>query len=111
MPTVFIPTMLQQLTGGLKQVDAPGETVADLIDNLESAHPGIKPRLVDGDALRSNLAVAVDGEVSVLGLLEDVPEGAEVHFIPAISGGRSAPSVEQRNLYATLLRSRTPSPR
>ena len=91
MPTVFIPTMLQSITGGLKQVEIPGETVADLIDNLEAAHPGIKPRLVDDGALRSNLAVAVDGEVSVMGLLEDVPEGAEVHFIPAISGGVACP--------------------
>ena len=57
------------------------------VENLEANHPGIKARLVDGGALRSNLAVAVDGEVSVLGMLEDVPEGAEVHFIPAISGG------------------------
>ena len=90
MPTVFIPTMLQTITGGLKQVDVPGETVADLVDNLEAQHPGIKARLVDGGALRSNLAVAVDGEVSVMGLLEDVPAEAEVHFIPAISGGGEA---------------------
>ena len=87
MPTVFIPTMLQELTGGLKQVEVPGKTVADLIDNLEAKFPGIKSRLTDGGTLRSNLAVAVDGEVGVMGLLEDVPEGAEVHFIPAISGG------------------------
>ena len=87
MATVFIPTMLQQLIGGLKGVEVAGETVGDLIDNLDAAHPGLKARLTDGEALRSNLTVAVDGEVSVLGLLEDVPENAEVHFIPAISGG------------------------
>ena len=87
MANVFIPTMLQQLTGGLKQVEIAGETVGDLVDNLEAVHPGLKARLTDGGALRSNLAVAIDGEVSPLGLLEDVPEGAEVHFIPAISGG------------------------
>jgi molybdopterin converting factor small subunit len=79
--------MLQGITGGLKQVEVAGETVGEVIENLDSAHPGIKDRLVDNGALRSNLAVAVDGEVSVLGLLEDVPEGAEVHFVPAISGG------------------------
>jgi len=90
MATVFIPTMLQQLTGGLKQVEMAGGTVAELIDNLDAAHPGMKARLVDRGALRSNLAVAVDGEVSVMGLLEDVPEGAEVHFVPAITGGSEA---------------------
>ncbi|MCB1019008.1 MAG: MoaD/ThiS family protein [Acidobacteria bacterium] len=87
MATVFIPTMLQPLAGGRKTVEVAGATVGDLIRNLDAIHPGIQARLVDGDALRSNLAVAVDGEVSVFGLLEDVPEDAEVHFIPAISGG------------------------
>lgn len=87
MPTVFIPTMLQEITGGLKRVEAAGQTVGEVIESLDAAHPGIKARLVDKGALRSNLAVAVDGEVSVMGLLEDVSEGAEVHFVPAISGG------------------------
>jgi molybdopterin converting factor small subunit len=85
--TVFIPTMLQGITGGLKQVEVEGETVGEIVDKLDAAHPGMKARLVEGGALRRNLAVAVDGEVSVMGLLEDVPEGAEVHFVPAISGG------------------------
>lgn len=92
MSTVFIPTMLQSIAGGIKEVEVSGETVGDLIDNLEAAYPGIKARLVDRGALRSNLAVAVNGEVSVMGLLEDVPEGAEVHFIPAISGGARGPA-------------------
>ncbi|MEZ5363785.1 MAG: MoaD/ThiS family protein [Bryobacterales bacterium] len=87
MATVFIPTMLQSLAGGCKSVEVAGDTVGDLIRNLDALHPGIEARLVDDGALRSNLAVAVDGEVSVVGLLEDVPEDAEVHFIPAISGG------------------------
>ncbi len=87
MPTVFIPTMLRAIAGGREQVQVEGETVGDLVNRLDAVHPGLKARLVDGDALRSNLAVAVNGEVSVLGLLEDVPADAEVHFIPAISGG------------------------
>ncbi len=40
----------------------------------------------DGE-IRSNLAVAVDGEVARMGLMERVGEDAEIHFVPAIGGG------------------------
>ena len=40
----------------------------------------------EADELRS---VAVDGEVSPIGLLEPVSAGSEVHFVAAISGGGS----------------------
>jgi molybdopterin converting factor small subunit len=31
--------------------------------------------------------VAVNGAVSSVGLLQKVPDGSEVHFLPAIGGG------------------------
>jgi hypothetical protein len=37
--------------------------------------------------LRPGLSVAVNGTVATLGLLQQVPAGAEVHFLPAIGGG------------------------
>jgi sulfur-carrier protein len=40
----------------------------------------------DGD-LKPHIAVAVDGEVSVLGVVERVGADSEVHFIPALGGG------------------------
>ena len=89
MPTVFIPTLLQHASGGAGQVDVPGATVRQIVDNLEQLHPGIRAKLVEGDRLRPNLSVAVDGEVSPLGLLEPVGPDSEVHFVTAISGGRA----------------------
>jgi molybdopterin converting factor small subunit len=38
-----------------------------------------------------SIAVVVDGETSILGLLEPVSEGSEVHFLPAIGGGGCSP--------------------
>jgi molybdopterin synthase sulfur carrier subunit len=60
-----------------------------LINNLEILHPGIKEFLVDDgeDDLVAGLAVIIDGEVSLLGMLEKVQENSEVHFLPAIGGG------------------------
>ena len=88
MATVFIPTMLQKMTGGIKQVDLEAKNVRQIIDGLERLYPGMKDRLVEDGAIRSNLAVAVDGDIARMGLLEKVGENSEVHFVPAIGGGR-----------------------
>ena len=58
-----------------------------VIDRLEELYPGIKDRLVEEGGIRPNLAVAIDGEVARMGLLEKVGENSEVHFVPAIGGG------------------------
>ncbi len=87
MPTVYIPTLLQSLTGGRGSVQAEGATVRELIDNLEAAWPGLRERLLDEGKLRSNISVAIDGEISPLGLRERLEPSSEVHFVAAIKGG------------------------
>ena len=87
MAVVWIPALLRDLTGGEAQVTVPGETVRQLIENLENAYPGIEERLCDEDRLRPNIAVVVDGEVSRQRLRHKLEETSEVHFLPAISGG------------------------
>lgn len=87
MATVFIPTMLQKVTGGVKQVDCQGRNVRQIIEGLEELYPGIRDRLVEDGEIRANLAVAIDGDVARMGLLERVGESSEVHFVPAIGGG------------------------
>ena len=89
MAEVWIPPKLQELTGGKQQVQVDGTSVRRLINNLEILHPGIKEFLVDDgeDDLVAGLAVIIDGEVSLLGMLEKVRENSEVHFLPAIGGG------------------------
>ena len=91
MPIVFIPTMLLALTGGVKQVKVDAANLRQAIDGLEVLYPGMKSRLLTEGQIRPNLAVAIDGEVAPLGLLEKLGEDSEVHFVPAIGGG--APSL------------------
>jgi molybdopterin converting factor small subunit len=88
VPVVFIPSLLQSLTGGRANLEIEGATVRQVVDNLERACPGIRDRLLDGDRLRPNISVAVDGEISPLGLAEAVGSASEVHFIAAIRGGK-----------------------
>lgn len=89
MVTVFVPTMLQSLTGGVKQVDVEARNVRQLVNGLDELYPGMKDRLVEDDQIRSNLAVSIDGEIARLGLMERLNDNSEVHFVPAIGGGIS----------------------
>jgi molybdopterin synthase sulfur carrier subunit len=87
MAVVWIPSLLQGLTGGEDKVRVHGATVGEIIDNLEVRFPGLKDRIVEGTEIRPHIAVAIDGDVSPEGLEQDVHESSEIHFIPALSGG------------------------
>jgi len=84
---VFLPSMLRELAAGRSEIEVPGGTVREVVENLDRVAPGIAARLVDSGALRPNLAVAIDGEICTLGLLEAVRADSEIHFVHAISGG------------------------
>lgn len=87
MAKVFIPSPMRDLTDGQDRVEVDGASVRQVVNKLEERFPGIKARLVDGDMLSPRVQVAVDGNVSRLGLLEKVGPDSEVHFLPALSGG------------------------
>jgi molybdopterin synthase sulfur carrier subunit len=92
MAEVWIPTQMQRLTGGVKQVQVQGRTVRQVLDGLERLFPGFKEHVYDeeDDRIRPEIAVIVDGEVSQLGLLTQVTDESEVHFLPAIGGGTAS---------------------
>jgi molybdopterin synthase sulfur carrier subunit len=87
MIKVFIPPLLRDITGGLDEVEMAAATVRQVVAELEGRYPGVRARLCAGDNLQPGLAVAVNGTVSSLGLLQRIPDGSEVHFLPAIGGG------------------------
>ena len=87
MATVYIPSLMQTLTGGESKVEIQGSTVRQIVENLEKAFPGMKQRLVEDNRIKPSISVAIDGEVTPMGMLEKVGENSEVHFLPAIAGG------------------------
>jgi sulfur-carrier protein len=87
MATVFVPSLMRDLTAGAARVEVAGRTVRQVIENLEAAYPGMRSRLLEGDRLRPAIGVAVDGVVTRLGLRQPVEDASEVHFLPAVSGG------------------------
>jgi len=87
MAVVWIPAQLREMAGGKEQVEVPGDTVWQLVGQLEARYPGLERRLCENGQLRAGLTVCVDGCFSSLGLRQRVAENSEVHFLPAISGG------------------------
>ncbi|MPZ60966.1 MAG: MoaD family protein [Propionibacteriales bacterium] len=88
---VRVPTILRSLTGGEKAVPAEGASLGDVIENLETNHPGIKERLVDSGDLRRFINVYVnDEDVRFTGGLETtVSDGDAVVILPAVAGGEA----------------------
>ena len=86
---VRIPTPLRTLTGGQDEVSADGRTVADLIENLEKKHPGIRDRLVDEKGVRRFVNIYI-GEEDIRfldGLKTELKGGEQISIVPAIAGG------------------------
>ncbi|MFQ5732615.1 MAG: MoaD/ThiS family protein [Planctomycetaceae bacterium] len=87
MPRVFIPPLLKPLTGGVDVVEMSARSVREVVEKLERQFPGVRERLIEDGDLKPGLTIAVDGNVSAVGLLQRIGENSEVHFLPAIGGG------------------------
>jgi sulfur-carrier protein len=86
---VRVPTILRTYTDGEKSVTGEGGSLAELIDDLESRHPGIKDRLIEGSDLRRFVNVYVNDEDVRFtgGLGTSVGDGDQVVVLPAVAGG------------------------
>ncbi len=86
---VRVPTILRNYTDGEKAVSAQGESLGAVIDDLESNHPGIKERLVEGDDIRRFINVYVNDEDVRFtgGLTTSLSDGDAVVILPAVAGG------------------------
>ena len=89
--TVRIPTPLRSLTKGAAEVQGSGDTVGDIIQDLERQFPGLRDRLVDeGGDLRRFINIYVNEEdIRFLeGARTSLKAGDSLSIVPAIAGGR-----------------------
>jgi len=84
---VHLPRSLVALfPGAERRMPATGETVLEVIRDLDARLPGLANRVLDaGPTIRRHLNVFVAGELAALDT--PVPPGADLHVIPAVSGG------------------------
>ena len=89
MATVRIPPTLRTATGGAREVEASGDTVRDLLDDLAEQFPSLRGQVFDGGEIAAFVNVYVEGEdVRTLdGLDTPVQEGQTVILLPAMAGG------------------------
>lgn len=91
MIKVRIPTPLRTLTKGQGEVEAMGTSIDEMINHLESRHPGLKNRLCDekGELRRFvNIYVNEEDIRFLKGKDTVLKDGDEVSIVPAIAGGR-----------------------
>jgi len=61
---VRLPTPLIEYTGGLREVEANGDTLDDLLRDLDQRYPGIRFRMLDEqDQIRVHIKLFVNAEL------------------------------------------------
>ena len=88
--SVKIPTPLRKLTAERDTVSGEGNSLDQIISNLETSYPGLRERLCDdAGELRRFVNIFVNGEdVRFLsGLQTPLKTGDEVSIVPAVAGG------------------------
>lgn len=89
MTTVRIPPTLRADTGGERRVEAEGDTVRDLLEDLMSRFPGLQGRIFEDGDVAPFVNVYLEGEdVRTLeGLETPVRDGQTLILLPAMAGG------------------------
>jgi molybdopterin synthase sulfur carrier subunit len=88
---VRVPTPLRRFTAGNGEVAAAGTSIKEVINDLESRHPGMRERLLDDKGeIRRFVNIYLNGDdVRFLDQLNSaVKDGDDISIVPAIAGGR-----------------------
>jgi len=87
MAIVHIPNHMRRATNGAATVELPGGKLGRVIDALLVAQPGLRAEIMLEGRVRPDISIAINSTMTENGLLEDVPDDAEIHLVPAIGGG------------------------
>jgi sulfur-carrier protein len=83
---VLIPTALRSYTGA-REVEAGGESVAEVLCELDRRYPGFRFRMVDEQSrVRPHIRVFVNGE-QIFDLRRPLRPSDSIHIVQALSGG------------------------
>ena len=88
---VLIPTPLRPFTGGEARIPGAGDSVASVLDDLNSRFPGFREKVCESDGeIRRFVNVFVNGQNvrKLQGAATPVKNGDEIGIIPAMAGGQ-----------------------
>jgi len=90
MPNLRIPTPLRSYTSGRSEVSLSGGTVGEVMQDLVTQYPALRPHLFNGkNELRPfvNLFINEENIKNLAGLGTPLREGDRLMLIPSIAGG------------------------
>ncbi len=87
MVHVSIPLLLKDVTGGAREANVTGSTLAEVLAALDAIHPGLAERIHDGQKIHPTVALVVDGTIAARGLDTPVGPQSQVNILPAFGGG------------------------
>jgi molybdopterin synthase sulfur carrier subunit len=87
---VRVPPVLRPEAGGVRELDASGSTVRELLEDLASRIPALGSRVYGDGEIKPFVNVYVDGEDvrTQEGLETAVRDSSTVILLPAMAGGR-----------------------
>jgi sulfur-carrier protein len=84
---VVIPSPLFSYTSGQKEIEATGDSLAQLLASLDARYPGMRHRMIDEqNRIRPHIRLFVNGE-GVSTLERRLASDDEVVIVAALSGG------------------------
>lgn len=87
MIRVAIPSQLIAYTDGATRVEAAGDTVGRVLDDLDRRFPGLKFRVIDEqDRIRRHMRIFV-GQDEAKTVQVPIRDGGELLIFGALSGG------------------------
>jgi sulfur-carrier protein len=89
MAAVRIPPTLRAEVGGARELEAQGDTVAEVIDDLVERYPPLAAQLIQDGELAPFVNVYIGGEDVRTrdGLDTEVRTGDQLILLPAMAGG------------------------
>ncbi len=87
--TVLIPAPFQNITGNKEKIECSSGSILNIINQLDSAFPGIAEKLIEHGSIRRYINIYINDKDIRFLLNENTvaKDGDEVMILPAISEG------------------------
>ena len=88
MAVLHVPASLRSLSCDRDRFEVAGATLRAIFRAVEKQCPELVGRIIEDDALRPDIAVAIDGTILDDGnLIQPLRRDAEIYLVPPIGGG------------------------
>ena len=91
MAVLHVPASLRSLSGDRDRFEVEGATLRAVFRAVAEQCPELVSRIIEDDALRPDIAVALDGTILDDGnLTRQLSPDADIYLVPPIGGGSQA---------------------